>query len=93
MDLIVQHNVSDYDAWKNVFDEHAGVRKGHGATGHVIYRGANDPNSITIVNHFPSKEQAEQFAADPSLKEAMEKGGVVSQPQITWAEYVEEVEY
>jgi len=93
MIIIVQHTVRDYDAWKAVFDEHQAVRSGHGATGHELYRGLEDPNEITAVNHFPSKEQAEAFAADPSLKEAMERGGVISEPRITWAEEAESVAY
>ena len=93
MVVMVQHKVRDFDAWKPVFDEQGEVRKRHGATGHEIYRGLGDPNEITIVNHFASKEGAEAFAADPSLKEAMERGGVVGEPRITWAEETEEVEY
>ena len=90
MIVIVQHKVRDFDAWKGVFDEHGQVRRKYGATGHEIYRGIDE---ITIVNHFPSKPQAEAFAADPSLKEAMATGGVVSEPVMTWAEETETVQY
>jgi len=93
MIIMVQHTVRDYDAWKRVFDEHEAVRTKHGATGHQLYRGADDPNAVTIVNHFPSREQAEAFATDPSLREAMERGGVVGEPRITWAEESESVDY
>jgi len=93
MDLIVQHKVRDYDAWKLVFDEHGDVRRRYGATGHELYRGIDDPDELTIVNHFPSRDQAAAFVADPSLKEAMERGGVISEPRITWAEHVETVDY
>ena len=93
MIIIVQHKVRDYDAWKAVFDEHEATRRRHSATGHELYRGFEDANEVTVVNHFSSKEQAEAFAADPSLKEAMERGGVVSEPRITWAEETEAVDY
>ena len=93
MVLIVQHRVRDYDTWKPAFDEHGDIRRRHGATGHELYRGLDDPNEITIVNHFHSREQAEAFAADPSLKEAMERGGVISEPRITWARETETVDY
>jgi ketosteroid isomerase-like protein len=89
MILIVQHRVRDYDTWKRVFDEHGDVRRRYGSTGHELYRGIDDPDEITVVNHFPSKEQAEAFAADPSLTEAMQRGGVISEPRITWAEQTE----
>ena len=93
MIIMVQHTVRDYDAWKAVFDEHQSIRARYGATGHELYRGLADPNEVTVVNTFPSKEQAEAFAADPSLKEAMERGGVISEPRLTWAQESETVDY
>jgi len=93
MVVIVQHRVSDFDAWKTAFGEHGDVRKRHGATGHEVYRGLDDPNEVTAVIHFPSREAGEAFAADPSLKEAMEQGGVVSEPRITWAEEADSADY
>jgi heme-degrading monooxygenase HmoA len=93
MIIIVQHKVRDYETWKPVFDEHGDVRRRHGATGHELYRGLEDPNEVTVVSHFPSREQAEAFAADPSLQAAMERGGVISEPRITWARETEAVDY
>jgi heme-degrading monooxygenase HmoA len=93
MIIIVQHTVSDFDAWKKVFDEHEAVRRRHGATGHQLYRSVDDPNEVTVVNQFPTREQAEAFATDPSLKEAMERGGVVGEPRVTWAVESEDVDY
>jgi hypothetical protein len=49
----------------------------------------DDPNDVTVVNEFASLEQAKAFAADPSLKEAMDRAGVMSEPKITWAEEVD----
>lgn len=93
MIIIVQHKVRDYDTWKPAFDQHGEIRRRYGATGHELYRGADDPNEITVISHFPSREQAEAFAADPSLKAAMEQGGVISEPRITWANETEVVDY
>jgi len=91
--IIVQHTVRDYDTWKSVFDEHEATRRRHGATGHQIYRGADDPNQVTIVNQFPTREQAEAFATDPSLPEAMKRGGVTGEPRVTVAREAETVDY
>jgi hypothetical protein len=93
MIIIVQHKVRDYDTWKPVFDEHEAIRRRYGATGHELYRSVDDPNELTVVNHFPSKEQAEAFAADPSLRVAMERGGVIGEPRITWARETEVTDY
>ena len=47
----------------------------------AVYRGADDPDSIIVVMEFPSREAALGFLADPSLKQAMEAGGVISEPK------------
>jgi hypothetical protein len=93
MIVMVQHRVRDYDAWKPVFDEHGEVRRRHGATGHVIYRSLDDPNDVTVVNFFPSRQQAEALVADPSTQEGMERAGVIGEPRVTWAEETEQVDY
>jgi hypothetical protein len=79
---IVQHRVADYDSWITVFNEHEGVRRAHGATGHSISREAADPSSVVIVNEFATLAGAQAFAKDPSLPEAMAKGGVLGHPVV-----------
>jgi quinol monooxygenase YgiN len=91
--IIVQHTVRDYDAWKLVFDEHETVRRRHGATGHQLYQNLDNPNEVTIVNEFPSRGQADAFAADPSLREAMQRGGVIGEPRVTFVGDAEVVDY
>ena len=93
MFLVVQHTVRDYDAWKTVFDEHESVRTKYGALGHTIYRDAGDPNAVTIFNRFESRARAEEFARDPSLPEAMKRGGVLGEPRITWLEEADSASY
>ncbi|MBI2709129.1 MAG: antibiotic biosynthesis monooxygenase [Actinobacteria bacterium] len=84
--VVVQHDAADYDAWRPVFDEHRAARQAHGCTSERVYRAADDPNSITIVTEWPSKEAAEGFMADPSLAEAMARGGVLGPPTVTIGE-------
>jgi len=91
--LVVHHRVRDYDAWKPVFDEHAEVRKQHGAVRHWLYRTAGDPNDVVVAMEFGSQEQANEFLADPSLREAMERAGVEGEPDIHVREEIEEVRY
>ena len=91
--VIVQHTVRDYDTWKSVFDEHGDVRRRHGATGHQLYQGADNPNEVTILNQFPTREQADAFASDPSLPEAMKRGGVTGEPRVSFTRETETVDY
>jgi len=80
--VIVQHHVADYDKWIAVFNEHADVRKSHGATGHSVTRSVADPNTLVIVNDFATLAGAQAFSVDPSLPDAMHRGGVDGAPQV-----------
>jgi len=93
MILIVQHTVRDYDAWKPVFDEHESVRAKYGCLGHTIYRDADEPNNVTLLLRYESRERADEFMRDPSLRETMERGGVISEPRATWVEEAEVASY
>lgn len=93
MILSVKHTVADFDTWKLAFDEHAGKRKEHGATGHRLARGLDDPNALTVLVMFPERSNAEGFLADASLREAMANAGVVSEPVIELVDVTEEVPY
>jgi uncharacterized protein (DUF1330 family) len=77
--LAVRHSVSDFDTWKAAFDGHAAVRTGHGATGQRVL---HDGNSILVIIDFPDAASAQAFMADPSLAEAMSKGGVIGAPDV-----------
>lgn len=80
--VIVQHHVADYDKWYPEFIEHGEIRRGHGATGHQIFRTVGDPNDLVLVNEFSSLDGAKAFMQDPSLPEAMQRAGVDSEPRI-----------
>ncbi len=84
--LVVHHPVRDYDAWKPVFDEHESVRRAHGEVEHRLYRFRDAPNSVVLHNDFPSLDEAQAFKADPSLPEAMERGGVAAAPNLSFLE-------
>lgn len=91
--LIVRHRVKDYAVWKLVFDEHGDVRRKYGALGHQVYRDLDDPATITVVNTFRDADGAQRFAQDPSLKEVMERAGVISEPQLFFAEQADTADY
>jgi hypothetical protein len=91
--LVVHHGVRDYDGWKPVFDEHEGVRRSHGEVEHRIYRILTDMNFVAIHNDFPTVEAARGFMADPSLQEAMGRGGVEGEPGTGFLELTERKVY
>lgn len=82
--VIVRHKVRDYDTWLPAFIEHGEVRRSYGGIGDEVYRVNGDPNDLVLVLRFEDLARAQAFTADPSLPEAMQRGGVVSEPQITF---------
>jgi Antibiotic biosynthesis monooxygenase len=83
--LEVQHTVADYAKWRAAFDNHRAARMSFGATGvEQVYRGLENPNAITVITEWKSAEDAQRFAQDPTLKEAMAAGGVTSAPEATF---------
>lgn len=88
--LVVFHHVRGYDAWKPVFDEHGGVRRGHGVVEHRVYRGADDPNRVIVHLDFPTEDAARAFMDDPSLPTVMERAGVIDEPWLGLLERIEQ---
>ena len=91
--LLIRHRVADYAAWKAVFDEHDPLRRAHGARRHWVYRAPDDPNDLVVAVEFGTRDQAEGFLADPSLREAMQRGGVEGEPGVHLREEIEGVAY
>ena len=91
--VIVRHKVRDYDTWLPIFQEHGTVRRQYGGLGDQVYRVNGDPNDLIIVNFFADLERAKAFTQDPSLRETMGRAGVISEPEVTFAEEAEEATY
>jgi quinol monooxygenase YgiN len=80
--MFVRHEVTDYGAWRKVFDSFAPMQKKMGVIYKAVYQSTDDPNDVTVVHDFRSLDKAKAFAASPDLKAAMEKSGLKGPPQI-----------
>ena len=78
--MFVRHPVTDYDAWRKVYD--AFDRGSLGVRQHAVYRSVDDSNDITVWHDFDDRATAESFASSDELKAAMTEAGVVSAPNI-----------
>ena len=83
--MYVRLEVVNYSEWRKVFDGFAAARKAAGVTSSTVWRSADDPNDVTIINDFPSVEQARTFAASGDLKDAMRDAGIKGPPQVWFA--------
>jgi hypothetical protein len=93
MILMVKHTVRNFDTWKPAFEEHQSVRERYGASGHLVYRSASDPNRVTVLTQFPSEQMAKAFMEDPTLRQVMQSAGVEGEPDISMWEEAEAIDY
>ena len=80
--VIVRHKVANFSKWKMSYDEHDSMRLASGVHSYVIGRGANDSNMVTVATKLDDLAKGKAFTKDPSLKKAMQKGGVTGAPSI-----------
>lgn len=80
--MLVQHQVKDFKAWKEVYDSVTDLRTKNGELSDQIYRDANDPNSLTLIFKWDSLANAQKYAQSPELKAAMARAGVEGPPNI-----------
>src|ERR1700749_1155086 len=80
--LEVTHLVKDYAKWRPNFDSDSTAQKNSGMQTVVVSKCIDTPNRIMIVFKISDVAKAKAFAADPRLKDAMTKSGVISKPDI-----------
>ena len=78
--LAVRHKVSDYAAWKRVFDDFAPQRRAGGEIDYQIYHVDDDRNHIIVLLEWDSIANAKTFATSAALREAMGRSGVECEP-------------
>ena len=84
--MIVRHKVADYTRWKEAFDAHLNVRKAAGETDYRVLQSVDDPREVTLFFDWNSLENARRFASSDGLKQAMQRAGVVGDPEIRFVE-------
>ncbi|MGK2954135.1 MAG: antibiotic biosynthesis monooxygenase [Solirubrobacterales bacterium] len=86
--VLIIHEVADYEAWKRVFDDAAGIRRQAGERSFQVLRYEGDPNRIVHFSVWTSTEAARSFFESPELVRIREEAGVVAPEFI----YLEELE-
>jgi len=81
---IIYHSVKDYAAWRPGFDTDSTARRASGLGDIVVGKKVGKPNDVEIVLMASDIAKAKAFAADPRLKDVMQKNGVTSKPEIDY---------
>ncbi len=82
--LSVIHEVSDYSAWKTVFDGHEAARQESGLVLRDLSRSMDNPNEVWLLFAVTDRPGADVFMNGEDLAKAMEESGVVGEPQVAY---------
>ncbi len=78
--LTIHHKVKDYAAWRKGYDDYEKSRISAGITNGKVFRSAEDPNDVLILQDVADVAKARAWIGGVDLKAAMEKAGVVGSP-------------
>lgn len=81
---LLRHKVSDFTAWKTVFDSIADVRAKAGEKSAQVIQVDGDPNDVMIVFSYDSLDAAKAFLGSNDVKQAMSNAGVQGAPDIVF---------
>ncbi len=86
--LIVEHKVANFNSWKTGYLAHDSMRLAYGVSQFRLGRGLEDSNMVMVVDKISDVQKAKDFVASPTLKDAMQKSGVVGQPTIAYVDLI-----
>lgn len=88
--MMMQFEVEDFDAWKQLFDSDPAGRKGV-AKGHRIFRGADDPRQVFVSTEYASADDAKAVRERLLASGVLDDLTVKVQPTVT--ELADSAEY
>lgn len=86
--IMIQHKVKDYSKWLTVYKADDSARMANGINQFVIGRDLADSNMVYVTDIISDVAKAKAFGSSAGLKAAMQKGGVISTPKVSFAELI-----
>jgi hypothetical protein len=83
--LTVHFQVKDYAAWRTSYDGNEKGRVSAGITNGRVFRSANDPNDLVILQDAADVAKARTWLTSDDMKATMQKSGVLGSPNIRFA--------
>jgi quinol monooxygenase YgiN len=91
--MIVTHDVEDYDRWLGVYKEFDADRKERGVAGHAVNQELGNPNRVIVYHEARDMEILRTLMGSDELKDAMQRAGVASAPDVRFVETLDIAEY
>ena len=80
--MIMKYEVEDFAKWKAGYMAAESIRKNAGAKSTQAFQGADNPKMVAVITEWDSLEKAKAFSQSPELKEAQQKAGVSTKPEV-----------
>lgn len=80
--VILNHKVKDFASWKVGYDADSPRRQGGGLKEIAVGEKQGEPGMAYMIWDVQDTSVISKMMADPGLQEAMEKGGVISKPEM-----------
>ena len=83
--MTIHLKVKDYATWRTGYDGHEKNRLSAGITNGKVFRKAEDPNDVVILQDVTDVAKARSWIGSDEMKATMQKSGVVGSPNIRFA--------
>jgi hypothetical protein len=83
--VTIHLKVKDYITWRTGYDGHEKNRVSAGITNGRVFRRAEDPNDVVILQDVADVAKARTWLGSDDLKAVMQKSGVIGSPTIRFA--------
>jgi hypothetical protein len=83
--LTLHFKVKDFGAWRQTYNSDEKGRSAAGITNGQVFRSADDPNDVVILQDVADESKARSWLGSESVKAAMQNGGVIGTASIRFA--------
>ena len=83
--LTIHITVKDYATWRKGYDGHEKNRLTAGITNGRVFRSAEDPNDVVILQDVADVAKARSWLSSDEMRATMQKSGVVGSPNVRFA--------
>jgi hypothetical protein len=80
--LLIRHKVTNYAAWRAIFDEQDATRRAYGCQLGRLFRNDSDPNEVLVLLEWDSLERAWLFAQSDELRDDLRRAEVADDPDL-----------
>jgi uncharacterized protein YciI len=83
MIFVFEHaTVNDFDQWYKVFVDFGPTLKAKGAVRSTLYRGIDNPNEVTVIHEFETRDAAQALVDSSEIHQARHRANLTTGPDI-----------